>query len=97
MIAYPVVSRRMYFKKAVLFHLPPIWIVIGSTFLRNRSVAYVVRIECVPISFEVKPSFSSPIAFTAVLILSRTVAESIVVNFPSISTVLTVDFIVVSL
>jgi len=39
--AVSVASRRTCFRKAVPFHLPRIWIRIGSTFLRNRSVANV--------------------------------------------------------
>jgi len=81
-MANSVVSRWINLRKALLFHLPPIWIRIGSTFLRCRSVANEVRIECVPTSFSVKPSFSLPIAFTATLILFRTVDESIFFNFP---------------
>ena len=60
-----------------LLHLPNFIIVVISTLWISRSIANVLRTECVPTESAVMPRTVSPIANTADLRVFRTSVDSI--------------------
>ena len=81
----------MYFRKASLDHLPIIMMEKVGTSARYIAMAAPERMECVPISFPVKPSLSTPMSSTAERSFVRTVADEMVEILSLRKIVFTVD------
>ena len=81
----------MYFRKASLDHRPIIMMEKVGTSARYIAMAAPERMECVPMSFPVNPSLSTPISSTAERSFVRTVADEMVESLSLRKILLTVD------